>query len=188
MENTVRLNSSALTFAGLLLISSLAGCAGRESARENPFKAQANRQKAAAQEPSLRVIEDEATLRGSQSVIGGTVQNVSGQRLEEVVVELELSRRDDDTTQVRAVQVTPASLSPGEEGRYSLTISNREWGGSKLLRVRSSSRTEELAFVTQPGAKRPPERTPDGKIIIVRKPRTKGDDFLNTPDDADPIR
>lgn len=188
MENTVRSKASALLFSTLVLSMALAGCAGRESARENPFKAESNKQKQASAAPAVSVTEDEATLRGSQSVVGGTVRNVSGERLEDLVVELELSRRGGETTQVRPVSVSPATLAPGEEGRYALTISNREWAGSKILRVRSGAREEALAFVSQPGARRPPERTPDGKIIIVRKPRAKGDDFLNSPDNPDPIR
>ena len=188
MENTVRFKASAQFLSLLLISASLAGCAGGDAAKENPFIAQANKQKAAASEPALTVIEDEATLRGAESVIGGTVRNVSGEKLEDLVVELELSRRVDDAKLVRTVSVNPGSLSPGEEGKYAVKISNRDWAGSKILRIRSGAREEALAFVSQPGAKRPPERTPDGKIIIVRKPRTKGDEFLNSPDDADPIR
>jgi hypothetical protein len=187
MENTVRFKPSALFLSALLLSASLVGCKGGHSANENPFIAQTTKQKTAT-EPVLSVIENEPTLKGSQSVIGGSIRNVSGERLEDLFLELELTRRGDDSKQVQLIPVAPASLAPGEEGLYAITLSNRDWAGSKILRVRSGSSEEGLAFISQPGAKRPPERTPDGKIIIVRKPRTEGDDFLNSPDDADPIR
>lgn len=189
MENTVRPRLLALALSAALLALLSAACGGREQARQNPFKTPANVAKpATTDDPAVNVFEDEATIRGSQSVVAGTVRNVSGRTLEGLFVELELSRRGADAREVRRVAVEPATVEHGAEGRYAVRLSNREWAGSKLLRVGAGAGGEELAFVAQPGARRPPERTPDGKIIVVRKPRTKGDDFLNSPDEAVPIR
>jgi hypothetical protein len=136
----------------------------------------------------LNVLENEAFLRGSQAIIGGTVQNISGQKIDNLVIDIELSRRGENEKTLRQIQVMPASLSPGEEGKYSLTISNREWSGSKILRIRSSSQGEAINFTSQPGAKRPPERTPQGKVIVVQRSKQSGEEFINSPDNPDPIR
>jgi len=127
-------------------------------------------------------------LKGSQAVIGGTIQNISNQTLTDLFIEIELTGRDDGGKVLKEMQVTPASIPPGEAGSYSLTISNREWSASKIVRLRSRVQAEELAFNSLPGAKRPPERTPEGKTIIVQRPKPKGEEFINSPDDADPIR
>ena len=138
--------------------------------------------------PAVNVFENEPLLRGSQAVIGGTIQNISNQKLTDLIVEIELTGRDEGGKMLKEMQVTPASISPGEAGSYSLTISNREWAASKIVRLRSRVQAEEVAFNSLPGAKRPPERTPEGKTIIVQKPKPKGEEFINSPDDADPIR
>jgi hypothetical protein len=173
----------------LVLAISAAGCAKSKDqgggARSSNLQSNVKVTKA----PALNVLENEAVLRGSQALIGGTVQNVSGQKIDNLLIDLELSRRDDGGKTLKQVQIMPASLSPGEEGKYSLTISNREWSGSKILRIRSGTGSvEDVAFTSQPGAKRPRERTPEGKTIVVERPRPKGEEFINTPDNPDPVR
>ncbi|MDQ3803531.1 MAG: hypothetical protein M3416_06835 [Acidobacteriota bacterium] len=126
-------------------------------------------------------------LRKPHAILGGTVQNVGGGRLENLTVELELRRRGDGGTELRAVPVEPAVLAPGEKGRYSLKVLSGEWSGSRLLRLRSGARAEDVAFKTSPGARRPPERIPDSRTITVTKdsrprPRSGGEEFINTPD------
>ena len=138
--------------------------------------------------PAVNVLVNEPLLKGSQAVIGGTIQNVSNETLNDLIIEVELTGRDDGGKSLKELQVTPASISPGGDGSYSFTVSNREWSASKIVRIRSRAQAEDLAFTTQPGAKRPPERTPDGKTIIVQRPKPKGEEFINSPDDADPIR
>src|SRR6267143_1492704 len=39
-----------------------------------------------------------------------------------------------------------------------------------------------IPFKTLPGAQRPLEKTPDGKTIVVSRPRPRGEEFINTPD------
>lgn len=171
----------------LLLISNLScgksespGSAGSTSGLKSNTKV--------SKPPAVNVLENEPLLKGSQAVIGGTIQNISHQVLTDLIVEIELTGRDDGGKTRKEMQVTPASISPGEDGIYSLTISNRDWSASKIVRIRSRAQAEDLAFTSQPGARRPPERTPDGKTIIVQRPKSKGEEFINSPDDADPIR
>ena len=129
-------------------------------------------------------------LKGSQAVIGGTVRNISGQKLEDLIVELQLMRRDGDGTETRELPLTPQSLEPGAEGRYSITVPSREWRDTRIVRIKSGTRPGEIAFTSEIGARRPPERIPETreKIVVVRPKPKKGDDYLNTPETADPIR
>ncbi|HWS56099.1 MAG TPA: hypothetical protein VN228_18305 [Pyrinomonadaceae bacterium] len=173
---------AAIVLCAALL--ALAGCQG-ERASESARQA-APSSAPAAPSPAVHVLVDEAMLRKPHAVLGGTVQNVGGERLENLSVELELKRRADGATEIRSVPVAPAALGPGEKGRYSLKVLSGEWSSSRLLRLRAGGR-EELAFKTSPGARRPPERIPDSRTIPVTKdsrprPRSGGEEFINTPD------
>lgn len=186
-----RIRFSRLLLCVSLLPSLLLTACGGGAERASEVKkvaANAESRQNAAKAPEIKIVEHEPTLRGSNSVVGGVVQNVSAEKIENLSLELELTRRDEGDKEVREVKVVPTSLAPGEEGKYSVTISNREWGTAKILRVKSDSRPDGLAFTSQPGAKRPPERLPEGKIIVVQKPKPKGEEFLNSPDAPDPIR
>ncbi len=175
-----------LALAAFALVYAV-GCGGSEGASETRPPAPPPAREKAQAIPELKVTEDEVMLDGSQALIGGTVENTSGVRLENVVLELELSGREGGS-EVRQVTLKPESLAPGEAGRYALSVSNHDWSRSKLLRIKSSSRAEELAFVSQPGAKRPPERPkPNTKVVIQKPPRPTGEEFINTPDSADPV-
>jgi hypothetical protein len=139
--------------------------------------------------PEAQIFEDEARLKGSQAVISGTIRNISERRLEGLSLEMELKRRDNpQAAERRKVNVAPADLAPGEEGRYSLSLPSSEWSGARVLNLNSVGRAEAIAFKSAVGARRPPERLPQGspKVIVVPRPRPKGEEFINTPDD--PIR
>jgi hypothetical protein len=174
--------------AALFVLAWVAGCGKDEGASgARPAASPAARESAQAL-PELKVTEDEVMIDGPQALIGGTVENTTGVRLENVVLELELNGRDGGR-EVMLVSPEPDTLSPGEAAQYSLSVSNHDWSKSKIIRIRSSSRPdEELAFSSQRGAKRPPERLkPTTKVIVQRPPRPKGEEFINTPDSADPI-
>lgn len=150
----------------------------------------ASRQKAAQAtptpkpEPQAHVIVDEARLARPYAVIGGAVQNVGGERLEKLSVEIELRRRADSGVETREVKVEPADLAPGEQGKFSLKVLSEEWSGSRVVGLKSASRADEIAFKALPGAKRPPEKVKEN-VITVKTPAKKrpgGDDFINTPD------
>jgi hypothetical protein len=136
-----------------------------------------------------QIFEDEARLKGSQAVISGTIRNISERRLEGLSLEMELKRRDNpQAAERRKIDVAPADLAPGEEGRYLLSLPSSEWSGARVLSLNSVGRAEAIAFKSAVGARRPPERLPQGspKVIVVPRPKPKGEEFLNTPDD--PIR
>jgi hypothetical protein len=128
---------------------------------------------------------DEPLLEGEQTVIGGTIKNISNEELTGLSVELDLKRRKDATTQKMTVQVSPVPLAPQQEGWYSLRLRSADYSSVKLVALRCGPDSVRLAYTTSPGKKRPPERL-EGKTIIVSRPPSSKDGFLNTPDN--PVR
>lgn len=148
--------------------------------------------KEAAKQIVVNVFEDEAMLRGSHALIGGTIKNISGEKLESLSVELELTRRDQDGSEMRKIAVAPADLLPRAEGRYQLSLLTREWSSARVLRVwhrakdgaKDGAKDADVAFASFPGARRPRERPPQIKVEDGTAPRSKakGEEFINTPD------
>lgn len=135
--------------------------------------------------PEAQIFEDEARLKGAEAVISGTIRNLSDKKLEELSLEVELKRRTGaQTTEKRQISVEPSSLEPGAEGRYSLSIRSSEWSGARVASLNSARRAETIAFKSALGARRPPERLPQGspKVVVAPRPRQKGEEFINTPD------
>lgn len=134
--------------------------------------------------PEANVYVDEARLAKPYAIIGGTVENVGAERLEKLSVEIELRRRADNGVERREVAVEPSVLEKGKQGRFRLKVLSDEWSGSRVVGLRSGARTQEVAFKSLPGAKRPPERI-EAKTVVVNPPARKksdGGDFINTPD------
>jgi hypothetical protein len=134
--------------------------------------------------PEAQIFEDEARLKGSDALITGTIRNISDKRLEDLSVEMELKRRTAQATERRQIKVEPATLDPGAEGRYTLSLRSSEWSGARVLSLNSARRPETIAFKSALGARRPAERLPQGspKVVVVPRPRPKGEEFINTPD------
>jgi hypothetical protein len=134
-------------------------------------------------EPEAHIFVDEAMLAKPYAIIGGAVQNIGKAKLEMLSVEIELRRRNDSGVETREIKVAPADLEPGQQGKFSLKVLSEEWSGSRVIGLKSGARSEEVAFKSMPGAKRPPEKMKDN-VIIVKTPAKKrsGDDFINTPD------
>jgi hypothetical protein len=138
----------------------------------------------------VRVLLDEPIRKGPEVIIGGTVQNRSGENLSEVAVEFELTHKRDDSTETRVLGVEPKALGPGQEGKYSLTLAG-DYSRMKLLRVVTGAEPREVGFSTAPGAKRPfesPRQTT--KTIVVNPPgksTKEGEEFINTPDNPSRI-
>ncbi len=129
-----------------------------------------------------QIYADDVLLRGSQALVGGRVENISGQRLEGLSVEVELVARS-GATERRTLEVSPRDLAPGESGRYGLTIPARGWSSVQLVRLRSSAREPEVVFNSAPGARRPAEAPAgDNARIVERPPAQNNNGFLNTPD------
>jgi hypothetical protein len=136
--------------------------------------------------PVAQVFQDEVRLAGGQAMVGGTVRNVSGEKLEGLSVEIELKSRAGGGTEARQVSVEPRDLQPGEEGKFSLQIVPKSWSGVRVAKLLSAARGGELPFKPELGAKRPAEPRPAPKVVVEPRPRRKGDDYINTPDT--PIR
>lgn len=135
--------------------------------------------------PLLQVYSDDAMLKGGQATISGTVVNISPETLKDIAVELELRRRGQATTEIRSVPLAPSDLVPEQQGRYVLTVLTRDFSNTRLLRIKSSTRSGDVAFKTAPGAQRPPEQPPQtNRTIIVPRPtpRKGEEEFINTPD------
>lgn len=180
-----------VAFAALLLGGCQRPSVERARSEQSPSARDKIALPKAAQTPEAEIYVDEAMRRPPMAVIGGTIQNVAARKLDDLTVEIELTRRKDGSKEMRAVPVVPASLEPGDKGRYSISIPSEEWGSSRVVRLRSSASAAEVAYKTLPGARRAPERiaAPPTKIIQEPRPRPKSsnDGFLNSPDDPIPV-
>lgn len=127
------------------------------------------------------VLIDDPLLKGGQTLIGGTVKNISQEALSGVAVDLELKRRTGGTSERMTVSLSPSRLEPNQEGNYSLKLPAQHFSAVRLVSLRSEPDGTELAFTTGPGQKRPPERI-EPKVVVVPRPPSKGGDFLNSPD------
>ncbi len=98
--------------------------------------------------------------------------------------------RMDGQTENLEVEVVPQNLEPEEQGKFSLRVPSHDYSGLRILRLKDKAKLMSIAYTSVPGAPRPVERTPETKTIIVQRPapRTRGDEFLNTPDNPEVIR
>jgi hypothetical protein len=131
--------------------------------------------------PKVQILVDDALLKGDQSLLGGTVKNISSENLNDLSVNLELIRRKDGKTDKVSAPVDPSHLSPQQEGRYSLQLHAADYLSVRLAGLTSGNKPELLSYVAGPGQKRPPERLETRTIIVPRPGSSKGG-FLNTPD------
>jgi hypothetical protein len=130
--------------------------------------------------PKVQILVDEALLKGDQSLLGGTVKNISEANLDNLAVNLELIRRKDGGTDRVSAPVEPSQLAPQQEGRYSLQLHAADYLSVRLAGLQSGKNPDLLAYVAGPGQKRPPERLGTRTIIVPRPGSSKGG-FLNTP-------
>src|SRR5687768_8180251 len=114
-----------------------------------------------------QIFVDDAMPKGGQAVIGGTVENISGEQLSGLSVEIELRKRKDGATEIKEISLDPRDVGPGQNGRYSFTIVTRDYSSARVLGLKSSTLQAQVPFKTLPGADRPLEKTPDGKTIVV---------------------
>jgi len=126
------------------------------------------------------ILVDEALLKGGQTIIGGTVKNISKEKLSALTVALELRRRKDGSLEQLSTPLQPTDLEPDEEGRYSLKLPAQQYNSVRLVGLKEGPDSAPLSYTTALGQKRPPERI-QPKVITV--PRTgQGGEFLNSPD------
>lgn len=176
-------------WSAILILSSLSILAACGSPSKEPERSVAVNQNAAtaktAATPEANILVDEPRLVKSYAVIGGTVQNVGQQRLEQLSVLIDLRRRDDGTTVRREVAVEPADIAPGGQSKFAIKVEPDEFRGSSVVGLRSGAGARDVAFKAMPGAKRPPERFPDRVVNVKvpdKKPKGGDGDFINTPD------
>ena len=130
--------------------------------------------------PQALILIDDALLQGGKAVLGGTVRNISSQKLGPLVVELELKRRKDGGVEKKLVTLAPAQLEPQQEGRYSIDLKTQEYGSARITALTADG-SAPLPYTTASGQKRPLERTASKTITVDKRP-AKGDEFLNSPD------
>jgi hypothetical protein len=135
----------------------------------------------ARQAPKAHIAVDEVLLKGGQSIIGGTVKNISNEKLHSLTVELELRRRKDGGLEGASVPLDPPQLEPEAEGQYSLRVLAQDYGSVRLVGLKSAQDGSLLPYTISQGQKRPLERL-QPKTIILSKPNTRRDEFLNSPD------
>lgn len=134
--------------------------------------------------PQAQVFVDEAMIKGSQAVLGGTILNTSPNRLNSLTVELELKGRKDGKSEVRTLAVDPTDLNPNQQGRYALNVPSREYRESRVQSIKSGQASTDIPFRIVPGAERPDERLQSKETIVVKPTprRGNGEEFINTPD------
>lgn len=126
------------------------------------------------------IFVDEALLKGGQTTIGGTVKNISNEKLSGISVGLELRRRKDATIEPISAPLEPSELEPQQEGRYMLKLPAADYSSVRLINLRAGD-SSLIAYTTSPGQKRLPEKI-EPKVVIVPRPPSKGGEFLNSPD------
>jgi hypothetical protein len=129
--------------------------------------------------PKALVLIDDAMMQGSKSLLGGSVRNISNEKLMDVSVELELKRRADGTPEKKLVTVDPDQLDPQQEGQYSLELKTQDYSAARVVGIKAGPSL--LAYSTGQGKKRPLERL-ESKTIVVDKRPGKRSEFLNTQD------
>jgi len=133
--------------------------------------------------PKAQILVDDAIREGDQTVVAGTIKNISNESLLQLSVELELIRRKGGAPEKTLVAVKPAELAPQADGHYSLLIRSDDYASVKLVALRSSFSASSVAYSTAPGKKRPSEKVEPKTIIVKRPSSSSGNNgFLNTPD------
>lgn len=131
--------------------------------------------------PRVEVFVDEATVNGKTTLLGGTLHNISSEPLHNVAVELQLRKRANGGTEIRAVSPEATELPPDGKTRYRLELPVSDYISVTFLRVVGGDDRSQIPFKALPGAPRPPLDPPASKTVVVSRPAAKGDEFINTP-------
>ena len=166
---------TALVFTGYALLRK------RHAQQSASLASQAAPPAEPRQPPKALVMVDDALLQGSKTIIGGTVKNISSDKLKGLSVEVELKRRKDGGAERQLIGISPSQLDPDQEGRYLLELKVQDYGSARIVALKAEPNQMLLPYTTAQGQKRPPERL-ESKTIVVGKPSSKHGDFLNSPD------
>jgi hypothetical protein len=131
--------------------------------------------------PKVEARVDDAMLKDHEIRLGGTVQNISNEALRGITIQLELRRRSNGGLETKTMALDPSDLGPNDTGRYSLTVSAKDYSTARLSRIEAGNEHAEIPFRTVPGAQRPPEPPPQSKAIVIKRSPSKGE-FLNSPE------
>ncbi len=132
--------------------------------------------------PQVLTTIDDAMMRAGKTVLGGTVTNISNQRLGPLTIELKLKRRQDGGIDKKSIVLEPREIEPQQEARYSVELQTREYGSARVSALTTEGNSQPLPYSTAQGRKRPLERTESKTIPIDKRPPGKGDEFDNSPD------
>jgi len=133
--------------------------------------------------PKVEIYVDQAMLKDKDTILGGTIHNISKEPLHGLAVELELKRRDGAGLETKAVPLDEANLLPDASAHYSLTLSAKDYLTARLLGVVAGEKREAVGYKVLDGLPRPLATPVPGKTVTVQRPKSRnGGGFLNSPD------
>jgi len=132
--------------------------------------------------PKVEVFVDEATINGKNTLLGGTIHNISNESLRNLAVELQLRRRTGGGVEARTVTPEGTDLAPDGTTRYRLELLAADYVSATFSHVLAGDNGTQVAFRAFPGAARPPMEPPAPRTIMVSRPAPKGEEFINGPD------
>jgi hypothetical protein len=131
--------------------------------------------------PKVEVFVDDATVDGKTSLLGGTIHNISGEPLHNLAIQLQLRRRAGGGVETRVVTPETPELAPDARTRYRLELPSQDYISVTFLGVVGGEAQAKIPFKALPGEPRPPMDAPGSKTVIVNRPASKGEEFINTP-------
>jgi hypothetical protein len=131
--------------------------------------------------PKVEVLVDEPAINGKTSTLGGTIHNISNEQLGNLAVELQLRRRAGSGIETRAISADPGEVGPDGRTRYSVEVPVQDYISVTFLRVVGGDPRTAIPFKAAPGEPRPAMEPPATKQVIVNRPASKGEEFINTP-------
>jgi flagellar basal body-associated protein FliL len=147
---TIALLLIVLVVAGAIgayyAIPAFKGWVDRQMAYYSGAQAEADRR--AALEPKAKILPNRIeTIKGTnRNIAGGSVENISGNPLEAVAIELSLEREAGAPAEMITVPVTPANLAAGEVGTYSLEFERDPKYPAAVKVIRLMSNGNEVIF------------------------------------------
>ena len=167
----------ALLLTGVVL----AGYLVLRKRHERQVAAAAEAEKIKKAAPKVEVFVDDATLNGKKTVLGGTIHNISNERLSNLSVQLQLRKRVGGGIETRSVIPEQTEIAPDGKTRYSVELLAQDYMTAQLLRIVGGDKQSEIPFRSLPGSPRPPMETPSPKTVVMKRPAPKDGEFINTP-------
>src|SRR5947208_3674461 len=96
--------------------------------------------------PKLEIFVDEATLEGKQTVLGGTIHNISAEPIKDVAVELELTKRAGGALETMIVAPAESLLASNDSVRYRVSLPASDYASARMFRVFVGENRQEVPF------------------------------------------